>query len=66
MKAAQELPKCPDGSDVADFLDNWSGRTYTDVFEKKGPVEKHFGLARATTLLHFVSGGRFPICDSRG
>ncbi|HLW43739.1 MAG TPA: hypothetical protein VKS00_04575 [Candidatus Acidoferrales bacterium] len=65
MKAAQELPKCPEGSSVADFLDDWSGRTYTDVFEKKGPVEKHFGLARATTLLHFISGGRFPIFDSR-
>jgi hypothetical protein len=65
MEAAQELPKCPEGSAMAAFLDDWSGRTYTDVFEKKGPVEKHFGLARATTLLHFVSGGRFPIFDSR-
>ena len=36
MQAAQELPKCPDdGSDVKVFLDDWSGRTYTDVFEKK-------------------------------
>ena len=65
MKAAQELPKCPEGSDVADFLDNWSRRANTDVFDKKAPVEKHFGLPRATTLLHFVSGGRFPIFDSR-
>lgn len=65
MQAAQELPKCPDESAVAAFLDDWSGRTYTDVFEKKGAVEKRFGLARATTLLHFVSGGRSPIFDSR-
>jgi len=66
MQAAQELPKCPDdGSDVKVFLDDWSGRTYTDVFEKKGPVKKRFGVPRATTLLHFVSGGRFPIVDSR-
>jgi len=64
MKAAQELPKCPEGSDVAAFLDGWSGSTYTDEFEK-GKVRKRFGLARATTLLHFVSGGCFPIFDSR-
>jgi hypothetical protein len=28
-------------------------------------VKKHFGLSRATTLLHFISGGRYPIFDSR-
>jgi hypothetical protein len=28
-------------------------------------VEKRFGVPRATTLLHFVSGGRFPMIDSR-
>jgi hypothetical protein len=64
MQASQELPKCPEGSDVAAFLDDWSGRMYTDVFEK-GRVEKRFGVPRATTLLHFVSGGRFPMIDSR-
>ena len=37
-------------------------RTYS---KKKGPVKKRFGVPRATTLLHFVSGGRFPIIDSR-
>src|ERR1700686_291859 len=26
---------------------------------------KRFGLSRATTLLHFIRGGRFPIFDSR-
>ncbi len=25
----------------------------------------HFGLSRATTLLHFLSGGIYPIFDSR-
>src|SRR5208283_2762333 len=44
MQTAQELPKCLEGSDLAAFLDDWSGRTYTDVFKKKGPVKKHFGL----------------------
>jgi hypothetical protein len=63
-QAAQELPKCPEENDAAAFLDGWSSRTYTDVFPNKS-VEKHFGLSRATALLHFVSGGRYPIFDSR-
>jgi hypothetical protein len=28
-------------------------------------LERRFGLSRATTLLHFVSGGRYPIVDRR-
>jgi hypothetical protein len=64
LQAASEMPKCPEASQVADFLDNWSNRKYTDDFAS-GPVEKRFGLSRATTLLHFISGGRFPIFDSR-
>lgn len=64
IQAAQELPQCPEDGDVEAFLDNWSGRTYTDEFLNKS-VEKHFGLSRATALLHFVSGGRYPIFDSR-
>jgi hypothetical protein len=63
-QAAEELPNCPEESRVGTFLDAWSLRAYTDVY-KKGPTEKHFGLARATTLLHFVSGGRYAIFDSR-
>lgn len=65
MQAAQELPRCPNGGDVVASLDDWSERTYTGVFKKNRLVQKHFGLARATTLLHFVSGWRFPIFDSR-
>lgn len=64
MQAAQDLPKCPEQKDLETFLEDWSGRTYTDVFKKKS-VEKRFGLSRASTLLHFLSGGRFPIYDSR-
>ncbi len=63
-RAAEELPKCPEQGEVADFLDRWCGETYTDVFPNKSVV-KHFGLSRATTLLHFVSGGHYPIFDSR-
>ena len=64
MLTASELPKCPDDGRVAEFLDAWSDRKYTDKY-KEGPVEKRFGLSRTTTLLHFISGGRFPIFDSR-
>jgi hypothetical protein len=64
MLAASKLPKCPEGRGVADFLDSWSDKKYTDEFAS-GPVRKRFGLSRATTLLHFISGGRFPIYDSR-
>jgi hypothetical protein len=66
MQATEELPKCPDGeeSGVAAFLNDWSGRAYTDLYKNRR-LEKHFGVSRATTLLHFVSGGRFPIFDSR-
>lgn len=63
-QAANELPKCPEESKVATFLDDWSSRDYTDTL-KTGPRTKHFGLSRATALLHFVSGGRYPIFDSR-
>lgn len=63
-QAAKELPKCPEERSVASFLEDWSNRAYTDDF-KSGSLRKHFGLSRATTLLHFVSGGRYPIFDSR-
>ncbi len=64
MMAASELPKCPRQSEVAAFLGDWSTRRYTDTFATKR-VTKRFGLSRATTLLHFLSGGRYPIFDSR-
>ena len=63
-QATKELPKCPEDNEVAAFLHDWPNREYTDMF-KNGPRKKHFGLSRATTLLHFVSGGRYPIFDSR-
>ncbi len=64
MLAASELPQCPSPSTVEGFLNNWSCKPYIDVYPSRS-VTKHFGLSRATTLLHFVSGGRFPIFDSR-
>lgn len=64
MQAASEVPVCPKDDGTAAFLDDWSGRKYTDEFGIRR-VEKRFGLSRASTLLHFVSGGHFPIFDSR-
>ena len=64
MQAASELPLCPRDEQASDFLEDWSQRKYRDVY-RNGPTEKPFGLSRATTLLHFLSGGRFPIFDSR-
>ncbi len=65
MQASAELPKCPQLSQVAAFLDDWAGRKYTDTYAAAKVAKKTFGLSRATTLLHFISGGRFPIFDSR-
>jgi hypothetical protein len=64
MQAAKETPVCPEETQVAVFLRDWSERKYADHFTNR-TMEKQFGLSRATTLLHFVSGGRFPIFDKR-
>ena len=64
MQAASEQPRCPGESQVADFLQDWSERKYVDKFATR-EVQKQFGLSRATTLLYFISGQRFPIFDSR-
>jgi hypothetical protein len=64
MQVASELPRCPDESRVADFLQDWSERKYADKYASR-TVQKRFGLSRATTLLYFISGKRFPIFDSR-
>jgi hypothetical protein len=65
MRMAQEPPKLPSEDEVADFLDRWSSATYSDNFSSGKSVTKQFGLSRATTLLHFVSGGEYPIFDQR-
>jgi hypothetical protein len=66
MQAASELPGIPiDESRLARFLEDWSGRKYRDEYNNGVVREKRFGLSRTTTLLHFISGGRFPIFDSR-
>ena len=65
MQASAELPKCPVQTDVDVFLKQWAGRQYTDTFKNGREQPKPFGLSRATALLHFLSGGCFPIFDSR-
>ena len=64
MEAASERPSCPTDDTIAAFLQDWSSREYEDRFSKR-TVKKRFGLSRATTLLYFLSDGRFPIFDSR-
>jgi hypothetical protein len=65
MQAAAELPKCPTDDNVAAFLNDWQFRTYRDEYRSGETRDKRFGLSRSTTLLHFLSGGRYPIFDSR-
>ena len=42
--------------DPEEFLRKWEQ-------ERAGAKAKRFGLSRATSLLHFISGGRYPIFD---
>jgi hypothetical protein len=65
MEARRNPPKRPANGKMDDafaekFLKEWSEKTY-DV-PKKGPTR--FGVPRASTLLHFLSAGQFPIYDS--
>jgi hypothetical protein len=62
IEISRNEPKWLEGGEI-EFLDYWSERTYTDTYPSSS-VNKRFGLSRATTLLHFVSGGRYPIFDS--
>jgi hypothetical protein len=65
MKAAAQLPREPRPDLVAQFLDHWSELSYQDQYQNGKRRTKRFGLSRASTLLHFVSGGKYPIFDSR-
>lgn len=63
LRAARDIPgqmvdRYP--TDVAVFLTDWSERV-----GKCGTKTKRFGLSRATTLLHCITGGNYPIFDSR-
>ena len=63
MRADAQPPQCPESPDeVLTFLNSWLRQTF--LAAKKDDRMKSFGLSRATTLLHFISGGRYPILDS--
>jgi hypothetical protein len=66
MQVKAELPKCPTKERIDEFLEVWSENKFAAGVDKKtGQVQqKRFGLSRSTTLLHFVSGGDYPILDS--
>lgn len=64
MHAATVVPRLPADAEVPAFLQAWAEREYTQRFATR-EVTKRFGLSRATTLLYFLSAGRFPIFDSR-
>jgi len=65
MQAAHELPGTRiEHLEVPGFLAEWSAKTYADEFSSR-TVQKRFGLARATTILHLLSRGTYPIFDSR-
>jgi hypothetical protein len=64
-QAMAKLPPCPADDHIAEFLVSWSEKTFWAGTRKSRRLEQSFGLSRATTLLHFVSGGRYPIVDRR-
>jgi hypothetical protein len=66
IAASQELPGISlNLSTLATFLRTWADRYYPDTSSRSIDKMKRFGLSRATTLAHFMSVGKFPICDSR-
>lgn len=65
MQAAAQLPRCPADQGILTFLEEWSERRYQDQYASGTTRVKRFGLSRASTLLHFISGGHYPIFDSR-
>jgi hypothetical protein len=65
MRAKEEAPECPEQSELSRFLENWSEREFVAGKKDDQDLWKKFGLSRATTLLHFISRGQYPIFDSR-
>jgi hypothetical protein len=65
MQAAVELPREPRTNDLPVFLAQWAERTSHYVYRGGKSSTKRFGLSRASALLHFISGGKYPIFDSR-
>jgi hypothetical protein len=51
--------------DAREFLSTWKNKSYIDNYKGGLLRKKIFGVPRGTTLLHVVTGGQFPIMDSR-
>jgi len=69
MQAKATPPENPGEDKIDDdwartFLQTWSDKTFAKPAIGGIVQDTRFGLARASTLLHFISGGRFPIYDS--
>jgi hypothetical protein len=66
MQASSQLPGIRITDDLAarEFLIAWTTKTYRNFYRNGLEREPKFGLSRASTLLHLVSGGNFPIFDS--
>jgi hypothetical protein len=62
---AQQMPKCPAAGDVRGFLKAGPRLSIGMNTRVAKPLISAFGLSRATTLLYFLSGGAYPIFDSR-
>jgi hypothetical protein len=65
MQIKAELPKYPPEDGITAFLKNWSEKTFAAGIRSGRALQYRFGLPRSTTLLHFISGGEYPIYDSR-
>jgi hypothetical protein len=65
QEAAREIPgQNPDSQSAQTFLEVWSERQYPDPSSRSKSGNKRFGVSRSTTLLHFMTSGRYPIFDS--
>jgi len=63
--ASVELPNHRiEEATVEAFLKKWTHYSYPDASSRNKNGKKRMGLSRATTLLHFMTGGQFPIFDS--
>jgi len=62
--AERKRPTCPSDNEVRTFLDFWT-KEECHFQRSSRTITKHFGVPRSATLLHFLSGGRWPIYDSR-
>jgi hypothetical protein len=65
MEAKEEVPECPEPSELAGFLKDWSERTFVAGWKGEQVLRYRFGLSSATTLLHFISGSRYSVMPPR-